>query len=315
MLNQTRYALEGFDNQHDFERMASDVLNLLGYTSVEPMAPGGGPDGGLDIRFREGDVPGMAFVTLDKGIGNKFRRDLAKDANAEGVIALFCNVDVSPAMKLTLAREAIVKGYRLEVFDVERLRSLLDSSLKDVRRRYLGIDDEVAARLRSEATKLLRFPDATPAVSTPPALLERLLKSKIPCRMFDLLMRYEEGEIIDVHGIGHALHDHLTGYYRFRQEALRLEHELIARIGMMVNVQFTAGWMIYLKYLIMRFSGASKEDVIAGGNFLNYDITWDEAERVFVEISGDRALSTQIADLFIMHGRLADSLASIDVSA
>ena len=38
MLSQTRRALEDFDNQHDFERMAADVLNALGYSNVEPMA-------------------------------------------------------------------------------------------------------------------------------------------------------------------------------------------------------------------------------------------------------------------------------------
>jgi hypothetical protein len=27
MLSQTRRALEDFDNQHDFERMAADILN------------------------------------------------------------------------------------------------------------------------------------------------------------------------------------------------------------------------------------------------------------------------------------------------
>ena len=28
MMNPTKRALEDFDNQHDFERMAADVLNL-----------------------------------------------------------------------------------------------------------------------------------------------------------------------------------------------------------------------------------------------------------------------------------------------
>ena len=44
MLSQTKHALEAFDNQHDFERMAADILNALGYQDVEPVAPGGGPD-------------------------------------------------------------------------------------------------------------------------------------------------------------------------------------------------------------------------------------------------------------------------------
>ena len=138
--------------------LAADVLNALGYTKVEPMAPGGGPDAGRDILFCEGDTAGIAFVTLDKDIRDKFRSDLDKQEDAEGVIALFCNTDVSLPRKLRFAKDAVAKGYRLEVFDLERLRSLLDTSLKDVRRRYLGIADEIAARLRSDVSRLLPFP-------------------------------------------------------------------------------------------------------------------------------------------------------------
>jgi hypothetical protein len=311
MLSQTRQALEAFDNQHDFERLAADVLNHLGYGNVEPMAPGGGADQGVDIRFREGDVPGMAFVTLDKNVRDKFRRDLDKHPDAEGVIALFCNADVSPSMKLALAQEAIAKGYRLEVFDCERLRSLLDSSLKDVRRRYLKLDDEIAERLRSEATRLLRFPGAASDAATPPSVIERLLVNKIPCRMFELLVRYEEQDIVEVPGIGPALHQHLVSYYRFRQDALQVQDEIVSRIGGMVSVRFRAGWQIYLTYAFMRFGGASKEAVVAGGEFLNYDITWDDAERVFGALSQDEPLSSRVSDLFSLHGRLGDALAAL----
>ncbi len=64
MLSLTKEALEHFDNQHDFERMAADVLNALGYQGVDLMAPGGGPDSGRDIVFKDGDEQGMGFVTL-----------------------------------------------------------------------------------------------------------------------------------------------------------------------------------------------------------------------------------------------------------
>src|SRR4051812_24602277 len=117
---------------------------------IEPMAPGGGADEGQDIKFREGDAAGVALVTLDKKIRDKFKHDLAKQPNAEGVIALFCNVDVSPSLKLEFAKAANVKGYVIEVFDLERLRSLLDSSLKEVRRRYLNIDDGMAEQLQAD---------------------------------------------------------------------------------------------------------------------------------------------------------------------
>jgi hypothetical protein len=230
-------------------------------------------------------TPGVAYVTLDKKIRDKFKRDFVKQNNAEGVIALFCNVDVSPPTKLDFTKKAIAKGYRLQVFDLERLRSLLDSSLKDVRRRYLHIDDEVAARLRSEVTKLLRFPAALPDVSDPPALLERMLLNKLPCRLFDLLMHYHEKNVLEVPGIGSALRNHLIRCYQFREKVLRLNDSLMARIGQMVQVRFSAGWQIYLQYVLMRLGGRSKEAIIAGGDFLNYDITWDDAERVFTELS------------------------------
>jgi len=314
MLSQTRRSLEDFDNQHDFERMAADILNSLGYKNVEPMAPRGGQDGGRDIRFSEGDAPGIAFVTLDKKIRDKFKRDLAKQNYSEGLIALFCNVDVTPAMKLEFAKEAISKGYRLEVFDLERLRSLLDSSLKDIRRRYLGIDDEIAAKLRSEVTKLLRFPDATPEEKTHPTLIEAILADRLPCRLFDLLMRYEEKDIKEVPGIGEALHNHLTTYYRFRQDAIQVEDNLLSSIGQMVGVRFPVAWRIYLKYVMIRFGGASKETIISWGNFLNYGITWDDAERVFSQLSADTAMSARVLGLFELHESLSQSLSTIITS-
>jgi len=196
MLNHTRHALEAFDNQHEFERMAADVLNSLGYSGVEPLAPGGGADGGRDIKFRDGETSGVAFVTLDSRIREKFKRDLAKRDKGEGQIALFCKVTVSPAMKLAFTKDAIELGYTLEIYDLERLRSLLDSSLKDVRRRYLGIDDSVSAKLRSQVKKLLRFPDAFPDDSSSIGKLESMLADQLPRRLFDLAIQHDERDVL-----------------------------------------------------------------------------------------------------------------------
>jgi hypothetical protein len=311
MASQTRRGLEDFDNQHDFERMAADVLNALGYAEVEPIAPAGGPDGGRDIVFREGDTPGIALVTLEKNVRDKFKRDLVKQSDAEGVIALFCNVDVSPSMKLTFAREAVAEGYRLEVFDLERLRSLLDSSLKDVRRRYLRIDDELEARLRSAVRRLLRFPDATPSLPVPPTLIEALLTDKLPWRLFDLLVGYEENDIMEVPQIGLALHDHLKEYYQFRQDALRTEGDLLLRIGQMVGVRLPQAWRIFLRYAMLRFAGASQETITGWGDFLNYGITWDDAERVFLQLSNEAAVRSAVSELFALHRSLSQGVATL----
>lgn len=309
MFSQTKRSLEQFDNQHEFERMAADVLNGLGYSHVEPMAPGGGPDGGRDIKFREGDTAGIAFVTLEKKIADKFKRDLGKQRKGKGVIALFCNVDVSPPMKLKFAKSAIAKGFRIEVFDLERLRSLLDSSLKEVRRRYLKIDDEITGRLRTEIRRLLRFPDAISDVSSPPTVIETLLQDRLPRRIFDLLIGYQEQDILEVPKIGNALHNHLTKYYQFRNLALRLEEDLLAKIGQIVSVRFPTAWSIYLRYAWMRFGGLSRETIIAGGSFLNYSITWEDAERVFNLLSGDATVSSAVSQLLASHEGLSRDLA------
>ena len=111
-----------------------------------------------------------------------------------------------------------------------------------MRRRYLGIDDEVAARLRSDITRLLRFPDAVADGSQAPTLVERLLNDKLPRRLFELLMTYEERDVCEVPGIGQALHNFIMSYYGFRQNALVLETHIITEIGKMVAVRFPAAW-------------------------------------------------------------------------
>jgi hypothetical protein len=309
MFSHTTRALEDFDNQHDFERMAADILNTLGYSNVEPMAPAGGPDGGRDIKFNEGDSAGIAFATLEKKIESKFEQDLEKQPKGEGgLIAQFCSVSVSPGMKLSFTKKALAKGYRLEVFDLERLRSLLDGRLKDVRRRYLGIDDEVAAQLRSQLNKLLQFPDAVAPAPSPPTVIEGLLVNALPRRVFELLMGYDVQDIAEVPEIGEALRKHLTSYYRFRQNAIRLEDEMLHKIGQSVSVRFPVAWQIYLRYVWMRFGGNSKETIIGWGNFLNYSITWDDAERIFNELSTVQPLSTQIKDLISSYETLIKDL-------
>jgi hypothetical protein len=275
------------------------------------MAPGGGADGGTDIRFRDGDTSGVAVVTLEKKIREKFKRDLEKQPDSEGVIALFCNVDVSPSLKLEFARAANAKGYLLEVFDLERLRSSLDSSLKDVRRRYLNIDDAITERLRTEVKKLLRFPDAITDSSRPPTMLERLLIEQVPRKLFDLLMPYDEQIVLEVPGVGMDLHQYLTNYYEFRRDTLHVEDVLLQAIGQLVSVRFAQAWRILLQYVLMRFAGSTKEQIEAGGNFLNYGITWEEAETTFQQLSQMSPLSMQVSELFSAFERLSQRASAL----
>ena len=64
MLSLTLAALEAFDNQHDFERLAADLLNAGGCSDVVLQAPRGGADGGRDILFScdsAREMPGVGY--------------------------------------------------------------------------------------------------------------------------------------------------------------------------------------------------------------------------------------------------------------
>lgn len=310
MHSTTRRSLQHFDNQHDFERLAADVLNALGFSGVEPIAPRGGGDGGKDIKFRDGDLLGVAFVTLDKAIRGKFEYDLAKLDVGEGKIALFCNVDVSPKNRLEFARNALEKGFMVDIYDLERLRSLFDSTLTEQRRRYLGIDDSASSQLRTEVQKLLKFPDAFPALNPAQYILEERFVDQLPRRLFDLLMAHDETLIREVPKIGLALADHMTDYYALRLDLARAEVDLITKIGTLGGARFREAWSIVYQYCVMRFGQIPKEDIVKQGDFLNYGITWDSAESAYNTLEQDGGF-TGLSLVFEQHGRLSSTVKAL----
>lgn len=164
MFSQTRTALEQFDNQHDFERLSADILNALGYTEVVPIAPRGGSDGGRDITFTtENGGKGLACVTLRDDIQRKFEEDFSqRRADEYEKHILFCKAYLTASQKMQFTKYCLEKLQSLFVpYDIEALRSLLDSSLKSIRETYLHIKDdskgvsEDALRSRRGAEKML----------------------------------------------------------------------------------------------------------------------------------------------------------------
>lgn len=160
MFSQTIAALEKFDNQHDFERMSADILNASGYGEVVLIAPRGGSDGGKDITFiTEAGETGLACVTLRKDIDRKFDEDFSQRKVGEfAIYILFCTAYLTASQKLKYSqycRNTLSAKFVPE--DIETLRSLLDSSLKPIRERYLriqddskGVNEEALAKLRNE---------------------------------------------------------------------------------------------------------------------------------------------------------------------
>ena len=114
-----------------------------------------------------------------------------------------------------------------------------------------------------------------------------MLKNRLPHRLFGTLEPYTQSEILEVAGYGQQLEQYKSDYYAVQTAARKWEEHLMSKIGAVVKVRFPAGWAIYAKYAILRFGGNTPKQIVDQGNFLNYDITWDDAERVFQEISSD----------------------------
>lgn len=145
MFSKTTTALEQFDNQHDFERMAADILNAIGYTEVIPIAPRGGSDEGKDITFTtESGGKGLACVTLRDDIQHKFDEDFKKrKADEYERYILFCTANLTALKKRKFAKYCLdTLEADFVPYDIEALRSLLDNPFKSIRERYLHIKDD-----------------------------------------------------------------------------------------------------------------------------------------------------------------------------
>jgi hypothetical protein len=143
-------------NQPAREGLCLALLPLLGpYTQEQPRRPKGGPDGGRDIEaVLGGSITVWGGVGFRNGGGNdeaarkdadeKFRSDLArmlKEKPAPRGFVFFTNVDLTPTHKDDLVAHAKSCGIEhVDVFDLERLRNVLDSSEGLIARlQYLSI--------------------------------------------------------------------------------------------------------------------------------------------------------------------------------
>jgi len=156
LFSQTIAALEKFDNPHEFERMCADILNASGYKNVVLMAPRGGSDGGKDITFNaDSSGKGLACATLQKDIDAKFKEDFSKRTVGEfSLYILFCTAYLTASQKQKFAQYCADNlQAELVIYDIEALRSLLDSALLPVREKYLQIvSDKEETNIKSLST-------------------------------------------------------------------------------------------------------------------------------------------------------------------
>jgi hypothetical protein len=160
MLSLTKEALKEFDNAHDFERMCADILNSLGYQHVTPIAPQGGNDGGKDIEYTTSDKSkGLACVSLEKKYKTKFISDLNKHKKGDyGEYIVFSNQYITAKDKKDIQTHC---GNRLDAYceikDIECLRSLLDTTFQQIRKKYLSIKIEDDIQFKFKITEITHY--------------------------------------------------------------------------------------------------------------------------------------------------------------
>lgn len=144
--------------------------------------------------------------------------------------------------------------------------------------------EQQVERLKAELSDLADFPNKASGIN-PDTMLEGMSSSPLPLRLDAILERYHKQTIVAVPGIGERIFAFRRSYYEFSQAERNLEANAITNIGGRVVGRMRPAWEIYLRYFLLRSSGHSVADVKQGGDFTNYGITWEDAERVYGELS------------------------------
>lgn len=173
----TQYALDHLSDQGAFERLALDLLYLLGNTEAIPMAPRGGADGGQDIKYRNpSNELSCTFVSLEKNGLSKFKKDAVK--HKKGIYkeySYFTTSYLTYQDKIKITQIALDDlGAVVHLYDIEVLRSLLDTNYQDLRSKYLDIPLEEVSKYLILSSDLKKY-NADPLVQSSRELYEAKL--------------------------------------------------------------------------------------------------------------------------------------------
>lgn len=140
--NLTIYCLGEVTDYFEFERLCHDLMSLEGYNSIEPL--GGSSDKGRDaIHVNKSNVTTIFAYSVREDWRVKLTED-AKKVDKHGHV---CNefVFITTAKVTASQRDEAVGyiknefGWQLELFDVERLRILLDVSHPRIKEQHSAI--------------------------------------------------------------------------------------------------------------------------------------------------------------------------------
>lgn len=223
----------------------------------------------------------------------------------------FAHTDYDQHIELSRANEKLTNERDEYKQQTDRIPAL-EQQIKDLKREYgkepkaisrtgqvprpaRDSHDDVA-QIQAAVHRVLSFPNAIPD-SKSQTMTESMLTNKTPRKLFDALVQYDENSVGSVPNSGPMLREFLHRYYEFQGKVEAVEKKSLEKIGGMVAVRFSAGWEMYLQYAILRFSGHPKDQIAKGSNFLNYSITWDDAERVYIELANDPSITEGFQDV------------------
>lgn len=121
------------DGQTPAERLSSRLLNLIGYSSVDPSHPLGGPDGGKDVICKKDGKKWVVGVYFPNGqkefkeIEKKFDDDLkgVSKNDADGFVFI-TNQELKISEKKTLEKK---EEFDIELIHLEALASIMDTPI------------------------------------------------------------------------------------------------------------------------------------------------------------------------------------------
>jgi hypothetical protein len=163
-----RALLDWMGSEKESERMCEQLMAIEGYTSLDPSHPLGGPDGTKDaVMNRNGQkwIMAVSFnrkpLTLGK-LKQKFLGDCAGVEKNDAVGVAFCTNRKLTNTEKSKIEAAAPSGIAVDLFDIERIRHLLDQPrCYGIRLQFLGIEmtkeDQLAfiASLEAERDKRL----------------------------------------------------------------------------------------------------------------------------------------------------------------
>jgi hypothetical protein len=235
-------------------------------------------------------------------------------------LLVFVWVFVNPPAKMLMESSANLAQVIQEKQEFSRQINFLNATVEGLRQLpknpppagggHQTLDN--TAQIQAAVRKVLNFPNAVEDSIAPKTMLETLLTNQTPRKLFDVLAQYDDSAIGAVPA-GPSLVEYFHKYYQFENDEVQFENELLRQIGSTVVVRFPAGWEIYLKYAVLRFSGKSKDQVIAESNFLNYDITWDDTDRVYEQLSKNEMISKKFENMFSQYKSFVETINQLKV--